>query len=127
MQDSDREIVRHVLSSILDRLGESAQGRGQIAGGDNPIILVVMGQGASTITAKAVEAGDEKSASVLSAAPLTDDSAKGFERRAIHAAHPVLEKFTVVKEETASAAPKSCFMEPGRVCVNSGACQMRGY
>ena len=41
-------------------------------------------------------------------------------------AHPGLERFPLSETGTA-AASKPCFMEPGRVCVNSGACEMRGY
>jgi hypothetical protein len=41
-------------------------------------------------------------------------------------AHPGLERFPL--SGLGPAAPsKPCFMEPGRLCVNSGACEMRGY
>jgi hypothetical protein len=41
-------------------------------------------------------------------------------------AHPGLERFPL--SETGPAPPsKPCFMEPDRICVNSGACEMRGY
>jgi hypothetical protein len=40
--------------------------------------------------------------------------------------HPGLERFTI-DPDTQTSAPKSCFMEPDRLCVNSGACEMRGY
>jgi hypothetical protein len=40
--------------------------------------------------------------------------------------HPGLERFTI-DPDTQTSAPKSCFMEPDRPCVNSGACEMRGY
>lgn len=43
-----------------------------------------------------------------------------------HEAHPGLERFPLSEAGTA-AASKPCFMEPGRICVNSGACEMRGY
>jgi hypothetical protein len=41
--------------------------------------------------------------------------------------HPGLEKFVVSKECSSDSAPKTCYIEPDRVCVNSGACEMRGY
>jgi len=41
--------------------------------------------------------------------------------------HPALERFPLSGTDTAAAASKPCFMEPGRVCVNSGACEIRGY
>ena len=44
-----------------------------------------------------------------------------------HEAHPGLERFPLSETDTAVAASKPCFMEPDRVCVNSGACEMRGY
>ena len=40
--------------------------------------------------------------------------------------HPGLERFTIGAAPQTSA-PKACFMEPGRPCVNSGACEMRGF
>ena len=43
------------------------------------------------------------------------------------ASHPGLERFTIIESQSISGAAKPCFMEPARVCVNSGACEMRGY
>ena len=40
--------------------------------------------------------------------------------------HPGLERFTIGADLQPSV-PKRCFMEPGRSCVNSGACEMRGF
>ena len=115
MRDSDQEIVRQVLSSILDRLNEAAgdQITNHNGGNDNPVILVVMGQGNNNSGAQTREARDEK--------------AKAVDRREMRATHPVFERFPIAEEEIVSPAPKTCFMEPGRVCVNSGACEMRGY
>ncbi|HEX5734627.1 MAG TPA: hypothetical protein VF131_17465 [Blastocatellia bacterium] len=39
--------------------------------------------------------------------------------------HPGLERFPLA-EPRAADVPKYCFMEPDRVCVNSGACEMLG-
>ena len=39
--------------------------------------------------------------------------------------HPGLERFQLA-EPRAAGVPKYCFMEPDRVCVNSGACEMLG-
>ena len=41
--------------------------------------------------------------------------------------HPGLEKFVVSGKCSSDSAPKTCFIEPDRVCVNSGACEMRGF
>jgi len=43
------------------------------------------------------------------------------------AAHPGLERFPLNQGLATSGARKPCFMEPDRVCVNSGACEMRGF
>jgi hypothetical protein len=40
--------------------------------------------------------------------------------------HPGLERFTI-EADSRPSAPKACFMEPSRSCVNSGACEMRGF
>ena len=111
MLDSDKEIVRQVLSSILDRLDGGASNH---KGGDEDrIVLVVMGQGVNATSARALDAQEGK--------------AQVVDWRGMQATHPVFERFPITKEETVSPAPKTCFMEPGRVCVNSGACEMRGY
>jgi len=111
MQDSDKEIVRQVISSILERLDGGASNHN--GGGDNPVVLVVMGHGLNASSARAGDAHEEK--------------AQVVDWRGMQATHPVFEKFPIAEVETVSPAPKSCFMEPGRVCVNSGACEMRGY
>jgi hypothetical protein len=41
--------------------------------------------------------------------------------------HPGLERFQLSEHSSTKEARKPCFMEPDRVCVNSGACEMRGY
>jgi hypothetical protein len=41
--------------------------------------------------------------------------------------HPALERFTAIDVARRSNAAKACFIEPDRVCVNSGACEMRGF
>jgi hypothetical protein len=47
--------------------------------------------------------------------------------KAAAASHPGLQKFVMLETESSSPAPKSCFMEPERDCVHSGACEMRGF
>jgi hypothetical protein len=42
------------------------------------------------------------------------------------ASHPGLERFPLA-ETPQPSVPRTCFIEPGRTCVNSGACEMRGY
>ncbi|HXU36802.1 MAG TPA: hypothetical protein VN937_10610 [Blastocatellia bacterium] len=43
------------------------------------------------------------------------------------ASHPGLERFTIIESSQTSSGKKACYMEPDRLCVKSGACEMRGY
>jgi hypothetical protein len=138
MRDSDQDIVRRALSSVLGRLEQGARAESEITAGanadqstkdrhtqprmngdaarDDSIIVIFLGQPG--------EASKE-----MREDPATGNVEKrsAFDRRGMQAAHPGLEKFSIAGSETAPSAPKTCFMEPGRVCVNSGACEMRGY
>jgi hypothetical protein len=42
-------------------------------------------------------------------------------------AHPGHERFPLNEGPASTSARRPCFMEPDRVCVNSGACEMRGF
>lgn len=42
-------------------------------------------------------------------------------------AHPGHDRFPLSEPSASTGARKPCFMEPDRVCVNSGACEMRGF
>lgn len=119
MQDSDQEIVRQALSSILDRLNGGAGGANE-----KPIILVVMGQ--PNARGESADSREKERGNAASTVH-PPDAENGFDRRAVQATHPVFERFQTAEAGTGSPAPKTCFMEPGRVCVNSGACEMRGY
>lgn len=153
MRTSDEDIVRRALLTVLERLEGGAVGETRIAGGagvnqstanhpmssranvggDNPIVLIVLGQldadghGSHSLDA---QPADPRKAMRESPAP-ADLKPYGMEfavdRQAAQSMHPGLEKFPVSEHETAPSAPKTCFMEPGRHCVNSGACEMRGY
>jgi hypothetical protein len=50
-----------------------------------------------------------------------------FDGQQSDSCHPGLEKFHLSETAAPSRETKSCFMEPERKCVNSGACEMRGY
>jgi hypothetical protein len=151
MRDSEQAIVRRALLSLLDKLGGSARVEPEIiagagvaqppgdgrpeprAGGgdDGPIIIIFPGRaGHDAINNSGARPergrGDvvenhAPGGSTSSATPLTPDP------RTIRAVHPGLEKFPLAETGGPLPAPKTCFMEPGRVCVNSGACEMRGY
>lgn len=118
MAESNDEIARRVLASALERL---EAGRGvsshHSAGAEqvsrpssitDPVIVLVLGQGNQ------------------SEAPLANVA---NDTHAIHltASHPGLEKFELPKTASNASAPKTCFMEPDRPCINSGACETRGY
>jgi len=100
--DSEHEIARNSLQKALARL----EGAETHSGSDSESVVVV------------VIGPREKSNSITDAVPNASNT--------IELNHPGLEKFTL----SSSSAPselKSCFMEPDRKCVNSGACEMRGY
>ena len=123
MQDTNQELIRRVLSNILSRLeaGESpssnavAQSR---AGEANTVILI-------TLNSPDLTQGDND----RSAAQVATQTRKRSEPEMIRlgGAHPGLERFASLEDKASNLAPKTCFMEPDRVCVNSGACEMRGY
>ena len=113
MQDSNQEIIRRVLSNVLTRLERPASVAPSIslvqepASEGGPIIFVVLGN-AENEGHRQLEAPERKTIQT-------------------QAAHPELERFASVEGQPDNTAPKTCFMEPNRVCVNSGACEMRGY
>ena len=120
MEQADQELLRRALVSIVNRIegGGSLPGvisnrPDQSAETTEPPIIVVMLGGAGSTNDKVCgnqashEANPKGSAS-------SDTSHPGFERFQIPVAH-------------AANAPKNCFMEPDRICVNSGACEMLGH
>ena len=123
MQDSNQEIVRRLLSNVLTRLENrepappSTSFAQPPASEGGPIILIVLGNG---------EPAPENFAQVLNE---HHRQIEAPERNVIRpqATHPGLERFVSLEGKQNNIAPKTCFMEPDRVCVNSGACEMRGY
>ncbi len=127
MQESNDEIARRVLAGVLERL-DSASSRNEASvlnkaspssPGSDPVVVVVLGQASShsTISEDAQRTLNE---------PLTQ-AAGGSQSSFTDSSHPGLEKFELPKPSPNARAPKACFMEPDRPCVNSGACEMRGY
>ncbi|HJQ67887.1 MAG TPA: hypothetical protein VKA70_02880 [Blastocatellia bacterium] len=98
MEPSDQELIRRALMKIVERIdaGDSK--------GEPPVVLVVLGEGRRSN--EKPELGNQI-------------SHPSVER------HPGLERFHIA-EPQAAGVPKYCFMEPDRVCVNSGACEMLG-
>ena len=68
-------------------------------------------------------------ASELSSAPAenTFASRPSSSRPGTDAPHPGHERFTIIEARSPLAGQKTCYMEPSRPCVNSGACEMRGF
>lgn len=122
--------VRKVLETALNTLSEdasstesfspvresnSSEGRAQ----QTPVIIIMTGGPTSHLDQSEFGSSEAEAPSVTMSSSVSPHN----ERKV---SHPGLERFTI---ETVSrpAAPKACFMEPGRPCVNSGACEMRGF
>lgn len=124
MQPTDQELARRLLSAVLDRLeGQrptapqaSAQEVSSSRNGDPGIVLIVVGQ-----------SGDQYGIAENKPIPSETIEMKSPNRNNGAESHPGLEKFPLSEIVSKGAASKTCFMEPDRVCVNSGACEMRGY
>ncbi|HYP28190.1 MAG TPA: hypothetical protein VE262_15855 [Blastocatellia bacterium] len=105
---NNTDAVRRVLAGLLEKL---ERGSGEAAaGGANNLFVLMLGQVDSEPSGS--NAPEPRNPSGVEGRTLT---------------HPGLEKFTVVEGHQTDSAPRTCFMEPGRACVNSGACEMRGY
>jgi hypothetical protein len=120
MDSSDTELVRRVLASVLDRLGRdpaSAQATHGYRAAGNNLVLIVLGQSDGPDD-RALREPDSLSSSL---------ARREQPSSSIGATHPGLEKFTVSQQCSSGSAPRACFLEPEKVCVNSGACEVRGY
>jgi hypothetical protein len=147
METSDSEVARRVLSAVLERLNGNARAnsdskagatsdlsfeheqisnsrRSSVAGDGSPIIVVVVNQEISASDLREQTNGCSSVAVTNQAANPALLSGNENEARGLH---PGLERFPIAEGVPAASAPKNCFMEPGRVCVNSGACEMRGF
>ena len=137
MEISDRDTARRILSAVLERLeGESRNSSGNASDssanqalsaqspssnaarpaageGFSPVIFVMLNQPVS----QSNDGKNEKENGVLGDKASTQTVG----------IHPGLEKFKVTENASEASAPKACFMEPNRLCIGSGACQMRGY
>src|SRR2546426_2669267 len=128
----DQETVRRLLKAALKKLDGESHGDKQSSNSvlfsendaDSPVILVLVGGS---------NAHDQSAAPELIAVPNgqtePDEStvSNRDQKQGPQASHPGLERFPFAVTSSLSAAPKACFMEPGRTCVSSGACEMRGF
>jgi hypothetical protein len=119
MEITDQEMVRQALLSIVKRIesggaapvvlshqtDQPANGNNRLEATEPPIVLVFMGQTASTNQEQVHKKQSSHPSSLT---------------------HPGFEKFQL-QESRGGNLPKTCFMEPDRICVNSGACEMLGH
>ena len=112
MNDADQEIIRRVLSNVLSRLegGGAIEATKLSTSESSPVIFIVLNNSSSD------RAGDERNR-----IPVRLQASEQ------PATHPGLERFASLETKPDSNAPKTCFMEPDRICVNSGACETRGF
>lgn len=139
MRKQERDTIRQLLEAALKNLSaETTEGEArpepiamfpdrwpssESRGSEAPVILVVV-CGLKTLS---------QDTTTMGAASLdhTQDPTKVNSRISDHSerkdSHPGLERFKMIEGAAPTPAPKACFMEPGRACVNSGACEMRGF
>ena len=127
MQESNDDIARRVLAAVLGRLEASGSQQHEASAlnqrsypAGDPVVVIVLGHANSNSSAV------EEMHRPLNEAPFTR-AMTGSQPSFGDALHPGLEKFEQLKPNPNARAPKTCFMEPDRPCVNSGACEIRGY
>ena len=138
MQDSTEEIARRILESVLRQLdggarpSTAAQAVNPTAGNGasaSPVIVIMLGDPQAT-RAASNPTGDRQadlSLVVKQAGCGCQNNSHAAGGNSLQSSHPGLERFDLPENKTGPNAPRSCFLEPDRVCVDSGACEMRGY
>jgi hypothetical protein len=133
-QNLDQELIRQILAAVAERLatGDGLHPRKPLGStvvrpsadgpprSDDPnIVVIVLGQTGS----------EPQRAEPQSEVGSCGCASAGSNKLVLAAGslHPGHEKFPVREESSSDPAPRSCFIEPHRACVNSGACEMRGY
>jgi len=117
--------IREMLQGALQNLGEEAG----VDLDSAPIAVVSGGNGLTDPSGSpiiVVVASDPKSLTSTKATPPLSTIASECDCDERKVSHPGLERFTI-ERSIQTSAPKTCFMEPDRPCVNSGACEMRGF
>jgi len=119
MERPDKESVRHLLERALaklDREPNAADTFESFEIGDSrtsAVLILIDGRMSSDqIAAPAAQRTEAIGPS------LTQSGNDGSQ-------HAVYDRFPL--SDPRVVAPKPCFMEPGRTCVHSGACEMRGF
>ena len=127
----DQETVRRVLKAALNNLDDESQGdlgsANSVSSTGNdavaPVILVLV----DGLTARG-ESGTPPVVTVAGRRSIEEPSySRADQPPGDQVVHPGLERFLLGVTVSLPAAPRECFMEPGRKCVSSGACEMRGF
>lgn len=138
MQDSNEEIGRRILESVLRQLdggaalqapAQAVNQAGNNSAGGSPVIIIMLGD------PQATRAGSHTTGNRVAALPIVvkqsdcgcQNNSHAAGGNSLQSTHPGLERFDLPENNAVSNAPRKCFMEPDRACVNSGACEMRGY
>ncbi|MFL6213455.1 MAG: hypothetical protein ACJ74J_06110 [Blastocatellia bacterium] len=135
MQDSTEEIARRVLESVLRRLDDgatrpaTAQSSNQNGMGNSPVIVIMLGDQRATKDSLSATTSQNIASPIVVNQPACgcQNNSHASARNSLQSPHPGLQRFDLPTENVVSDAPRMCFMEPGRACVSSGACEMRGY
>jgi hypothetical protein len=139
MRKPERDTVRQVLEAALKNLSEDAFD-GEVSsesialfgdrwpssesrGWEVPVVLVVTGD----LRARSQNTSAPGPASVDDSKEPAKVNSCGFDHSERKVSHPGLERFIMLGADSPPPAPRACFMEPSRACVNSGACEMRGF
>lgn len=108
MDASEKELVRKVLTAILARLEGGGLTSAESQAADKNLVVVVLNEAGAPNVPKGASLPNQVSqiGGVI---------------------HPGFERFAVSQHCSSDSAPRTCFLEPDKVCVNSGACEMRGH
>jgi hypothetical protein len=135
MQDSTEEIARRVLESVLRRLDEgatrqtTAQTTNQTGTSGSPLIVIMLGDKPTPEPAASAATSAQAAPPIVINQPACgcQNNSHTPAQNSLQSSHPGLQRFDLPGENVVSNAPRTCFMEPDRACVGSGACEMRGY
>ena len=120
--DGVRQLLEIALNNLTDQAAEGKAGADATLSG-GPLVVILAGGSREPGGAGIVPAALNVAPSGEKADRLPDC---GCDRTEKKHSHPGLERFTI-EADSHPSVPKTCFMEPGRACVNSGACEMRGF
>jgi hypothetical protein len=135
MQDSTEEIARRVLESVLRRLEDgatrqtTAQSVGHHGTSGAPLIVIMLGDPRASSPSLSTATSQNSSPPIVINQPACgcQNNSHAPAANSLQSSHPGLQRFDLPGENVVSDAPRTCFLEPHRACVDSGACEMRGY